>query len=108
MSDANDYGISRTCLPVIRKRESFSIEIIFPMSSLSTIRTLSSTSLSQLWITSGMYYAILISYIRSSDIRRRTYNLGSQTQGDENSVSVASALEQEEDKSSKGYGPPFP
>ena len=37
-------------------------------------------------------------------------NLGSQTQGDENSVSVASAQEQqEEDKSSKtSYGPPFP
>jgi hypothetical protein len=39
-------------------------------------------------------------------------NLGSQTQGDENSVSVASAQQQEEeeeDKSSKtSYGPPFP
>jgi len=36
-------------------------------------------------------------------------NLGSQTQGDENSISVASAQQQEEDKSSKtSYGPPFP
>jgi len=36
-------------------------------------------------------------------------NLGSQTQGDENSISVASAQHQEEDKSSKtSYGPPFP
>jgi hypothetical protein len=36
-------------------------------------------------------------------------NLGSQTIGDENSVSVASAQQQEEDKSSKtSYGPPFP
>jgi uncharacterized OB-fold protein len=36
-------------------------------------------------------------------------NLGSQTQGNENSVSVVSAQEQEEDKSSKAiYGPPFP
>jgi hypothetical protein len=34
-------------------------------------------------------------------------NLGSQAQGDENSVSVASA-QQQEDKSSKSYGPPFP
>jgi hypothetical protein len=36
-------------------------------------------------------------------------NLGSQTNGDENSVSVASAQQQEEEKSSKtSYGPPFP
>jgi hypothetical protein len=36
-------------------------------------------------------------------------NLGSHTNGDENSVSVASAQEQEEEKSSKtSYGPPFP
>ena len=35
-------------------------------------------------------------------------NLGSQTNGDENSVSVASTEQQEEDKSSKSYGPPFP
>jgi len=35
-------------------------------------------------------------------------NLGSQTNGDENSVSVASAQQQEEDKSSKSYVPPFP
>ncbi|HZD35542.1 MAG TPA: hypothetical protein VE130_10085 [Nitrososphaeraceae archaeon] len=36
-------------------------------------------------------------------------NLGSQTNGDENSISVASAQQQEEDKSSKtSYGPPFP
>ncbi|HZD36265.1 MAG TPA: hypothetical protein VE130_13775 [Nitrososphaeraceae archaeon] len=32
-------------------------------------------------------------------------NLGSQAQGEENSVSVASAQQQEEDKS---YAPPFP
>lgn len=35
-------------------------------------------------------------------------NLGSQAQGDENTVSVASAQQQEEDRSSKSYGPPFP
>jgi hypothetical protein len=35
-------------------------------------------------------------------------NLGSQTQGNENSVSVVSAQEQEEDKSSNSYVPPFP
>lgn len=38
-------------------------------------------------------------------------NLGSQTQGDENSISVASAQEQEEDEnveSSNNHGPPFP
>jgi len=37
-------------------------------------------------------------------------NLGSQNQGDENSISVASAQEQEDEnaKSSNSYGPPFP
>jgi hypothetical protein len=35
-------------------------------------------------------------------------NLGSQTNGDENSLSVASAQQQEEDESSNFYGPPFP
>lgn len=37
-------------------------------------------------------------------------NLGSQTQGDENSISVASAQEQEDEnvESSNSYGPPFP
>jgi len=39
-------------------------------------------------------------------------NLGSQAQGDENSVSIASAHEQEDDEgnaeSSNSYGPPFP
>ncbi|HZD33897.1 MAG TPA: hypothetical protein VE130_01725 [Nitrososphaeraceae archaeon] len=34
-------------------------------------------------------------------------NLGSQNQGEENTVSVASA-EQQEDKSGKSYSPPFP
>jgi hypothetical protein len=36
-------------------------------------------------------------------------NLGSKTNGDENTLSVASAQQQEEDESSKTtYGPPFP
>jgi len=35
-------------------------------------------------------------------------NLGSQTNGDENTLSVASAQQQEGDKSSKSSGPPFP
>jgi hypothetical protein len=38
-------------------------------------------------------------------------NLGSQAQGDENSISIASAQQEEGDgnvESSKSYGPPFP
>ena len=35
----NDFGILKTCLPVIKKRESLSIAIIFPLSSLSLERT---------------------------------------------------------------------
>ena len=35
-------------------------------------------------------------------------NLGSQVQGDENSVSVASAQQQEDVESNKNPGPPFP
>lgn len=35
-------------------------------------------------------------------------NLGSQTQGNENGVSVASAQQQEDKSSKTSYGPPFP
>ena len=66
----NDFGILKTCLPVIKKSESLSIAIIFPLSSLSLERTPFSTSLSQFWIISGKdsssstghIFSVIISY----------------------------------------------
>jgi len=52
----NDFGILKICLPVIKKSESLSIEIIFSISSLSLERTPFNTSLSQFWIISGILH----------------------------------------------------